>query len=122
MRAAHPRDRTMSSADATSHAPDPLHARPNYLATISLVLGIASLLGQACGACMFWCAPFALALPTGLALFTGWYGLRQARETGVGATAAILGLTCAWSSVAIGSVWLVMTGFYALMMVLIALL
>src|SRR5690606_34442999 len=103
---------------ASERLPD----RPNYLAAISLFLGVFSLFGQIFGACAFWCAPCALALPTGFALLTGWFGLRQARANGSNETIALLGLACGWSSVAIGFMWIVITVFYALMMVVIAML
>lgn len=94
--------------------------RPNPLATVSLVLGILTLTGQFLGFCMFYCTPFLLAVPTVLTLATGWFGLRQARQTGVGAEAAIVGLVLGFSSLAMSLFWVGLMFLYALLLTLVA--
>lgn len=89
--------------------PEPFEApvqRPNPLATLSLVLGILTTAGQCFAVCLTLCTPIALGLPTALTLFTGWYGLRQARETGVGLVPAVTGLTLGVVNFAINVLWL----------------
>jgi len=109
----------MSGAPAVEEPP--VH-RPNPLATLSMVLGILTLSGQVFGICTTMCTPLFLGLPTILTLFMAWYGLRQARQTGVGLEASIIGLITGGVNLALNLIWVLLTALAGLLWVLVVLL
>jgi len=92
----------------------PFH-RPNYLAILSLVMGCLSLMGQVISLCFFPCSFVILAIPTTMTLATGFFGWRQAQQSGEGREMAIVGIILGMISLAMSLFWVAITFIYFLL-------
>jgi hypothetical protein len=86
---------------------------------VSVLLGSVTLTAQVLGPCLFYVWGFVLAVPTAVGLLVAWFGMRQARQTGVGLETAVVGLTLALSNLALSFVWLSLTAIYAFVVVFV---
>jgi hypothetical protein len=86
-------------------APKTPFRRPNPLATVSLVLGLVSLIGQCSVVCLTMFTPLFLAPLSTVGLLTGWFGAVQARRSGVGMDLAAAGISLNLASLLVDLVW-----------------
>ena len=82
-------------------------ARPNHLATLSLVTGATVLTGHMLLACTMGCQAVLLAVPTVAGLASGYLGVQQAKQhLGIGREVAIAGIILNAISLALSLLWL----------------